>query len=52
MGAVRAIPSGHTTWENIEVIGPKTIGELILDFWNTHKVNISIISVGKLCIYN
>jgi ubiquitin-activating enzyme E1 len=52
MGAVRAIPSGHTTWDKIKVIGPMTIGKLKVDLLNKHKVKISIMSVGKLCIYN
>lgn len=52
MGAVKAIPSGHTTWDKIEVKGPMTIGKLKIDLWNKHSVKISIMSVGKLCIYN
>lgn len=52
MGPVKAIPSGHTTWDKILVKGPLTIGGIKEHFAEKYQVNVSIMSVGKLCLYN
>ncbi|KAL4461677.1 hypothetical protein ABPG72_016686 [Tetrahymena utriculariae] len=52
MGPVKAIPAGFTTWDKLFVQGPLTI-QGIKDYFNEkYQVNISILSVGKICLYN
>ncbi|EGR27187.1 ubiquitin-activating enzyme e1, putative [Ichthyophthirius multifiliis] len=52
LGPVKAIPPGFTNWDKIEINGPMKLSQLIDNFKDQYKVKLSIISVGKLCIYN
>lgn len=43
---------GFTNWDKIDVSGPLTVQGLIDHFTSKFKVKLSIMSVGKTCIYN
>lgn len=52
LGPVKAIPPNFTIWDKFELKGPLTIEQLNKHFNDTHQVSLSIITVGKVCIYN
>lgn len=52
LGPVRAVPPNYTSWDTIEIVGPLTIKQLNEHFKNTYKIDLSIITLGKVCIYN
>lgn len=48
----KAIPSGFTIWDTIEIKGPLTVQNMIDLIKDTYNVNVSLISTGKYSIYN
>lgn len=52
MGPVKAYPPNFTTWDKLEIAGPCTLGELIEKLKTDHKLDATIISSGKICLYN
>lgn len=52
MGPVKAYPPNYTTWDKLELTGPCTVGELIERLKTEHKLDATIISSGKICLYN
>jgi len=52
LGPVKAIPPGWSTWDRIKIDGPKTLRGITDFMRETHGVSISILSCGKICLYN
>jgi len=52
MGPILAIPEGWTIWDTLDKKGPLTIQGLKDSFMASHKIDITLISAGKVCIYN
>jgi ubiquitin-activating enzyme E1 len=52
MGPVKAYPPNFTTWDKLEIGGPCTLQELLDKLRSEHKLNATIISSGKICLYN
>jgi ubiquitin-activating enzyme E1 len=52
MGPVKAYPPNYTTWDKLEIAGPCTLQDLINKLEADHKLKATIISCGKICIYN
>lgn len=52
MGPVKAIPEGWTIWDNLEKKGPMTIRELQASLKESHGLDITLVSAGKVCLYN
>jgi ubiquitin-activating enzyme E1 len=51
-GPLRAVPPKYTCWDKIELAGPLTIEQLNAHFMAAYKVDLSIATVDKVCIYN
>ena len=49
---VKAIPPGWTIWDTIEAKGSKTVQEFLDWLKETYNVNTTLVSSGKLAIYN
>lgn len=43
---------GFTVWDKIIVKGPLTVQQFIDEITKVHKVTVSIISAGKISLYN
>lgn len=52
LGPVRAIPAKYTNWDKFQISGPITIKQLSQHFNKTYKISLSIITLGKVCIFN
>jgi ubiquitin-activating enzyme E1 len=52
LGPVKAIPPGFTTWDKIIIQGPQTLEGIMKHLKEKYGIQTSIISCGKLCIYN
>lgn len=52
MGPIKAIPENWTIWDTNEKKGPFTVQQLIDSFKESHNINITLVSAGKVCIYN
>jgi len=52
MGPVKAIPPKWTTWHRLEVKGPMTLVQMIEHFKKTWGVNVSMMTAGKIILYN
>ena len=51
-GPIKAIPSGWTIWDKIEVKGSKTVQEFLDWLKETYNVNTTLVSSGTLAVYN
>lgn len=51
-GAFKAVPEGWTSWDRIEVKGPKTFGEFCDDLKEKYKINVSSLFIDEIMIYN
>eukprot|EP00828_Plagiopyla_frontata_P001980 TRINITY_DN1005_c0_g1_i2.p1 TRINITY_DN1005_c0_g1~~TRINITY_DN1005_c0_g1_i2.p1 ORF type:complete len:795 (+),score=155.73 TRINITY_DN1005_c0_g1_i2:97-2481(+) len=52
MGPIKAIPPEFTSWDKIKFQGPMTLQQLLDAIKKEYKIDASIMSCGKLCIYN
>merc|ERR1712072_204291 len=52
MGPLKAIPEGFTSWDKIEVRGPATLQQIFDQIKQSHNVNASMVTLGKVLIYN
>jgi ubiquitin-activating enzyme E1 len=52
LGPIKAIPENWTIWDTLDKKGPLTIKELQESFKASHGIEITLISAGKVCIYN
>jgi ubiquitin-activating enzyme E1 len=51
MGPVKAVPTGWTNWDKIDVSGPKTLQEIFDFVKEKYGVNLSIVTIGDTMIY-
>jgi len=49
LGPVKAIPSGWTKWDKIDIQGPKTLEEIFAEVKERYAVNLSLLYVGDSC---
>jgi len=52
LGPVKAVPPGFTTWDKLIVQGPMTFEDIMKYLKEKYALQVSIISCGKLCVYN
>jgi len=52
MGPVKAVPTGWTKWDKVDIQGPKTLGEIIAEVKERYSVNLSLLCVdGTVGLY-
>lgn len=51
MGPVKAVPSGWTSWDKIDVEGPMTLQGIFDYVREKYQVNLSIVTIGDTMIY-
>jgi ubiquitin-activating enzyme E1 len=51
MCAVKAIPSGWTNWDRIDVQGPKTLNDIFAEVKSRYGVQLSMVTIGDTMIY-
>lgn len=51
MCAVKAIPSGWTNWDRIDVQGPKTLNQIFEEVKQRYGVGLSMVTIGDTMIY-
>jgi ubiquitin-activating enzyme E1 len=52
LGPVKAIPDPHTIWDTIHKAGPMTIQQFMDSCKESHNIEVTLISAGKVCVYN
>jgi ubiquitin-activating enzyme E1 len=51
MGPVKAVPSGWTNWDKIDIEGPKTLQEIFDYVKEKYGVSLSIVTIGDTMIF-
>jgi len=52
MGPVKVCPGKFSCWDKHHIEGPKTIQDLIDFYKETYEVTITMLSAGKIILYN
>lgn len=52
LGPVKAIPENWSIWDTLDKQGPMTVKQLQESFAESHNIDITLISAGKVCVYN
>jgi len=51
-GPIKSIPDPFTIWDKVVVKGPMKLKEMIEHFKQTKNVPITLVTSGKVCLYN
>lgn len=51
MSCIKAIPTGHTLWDNLVIKGPITIAQFLEHFKVTYKVDVNMIMYRSVPVY-